>query len=109
MGLCSSKESVRASSDPRVTTHKGSPVATVNNHLVGSYVAFVTEVYDGDTFTCYFEKDRLRCLIKVRVIGYNAEEINDKKYSRLKQSSPANDLESRLNDFFNKPASRISM
>lgn len=54
------------------------------NPLVGKYEAVVTEVYDGDTFTCYFDWNRQRCLVKVRVIGFNSEEISCSRYSTLK-------------------------
>jgi endonuclease YncB( thermonuclease family) len=48
---------------------------------MGRWNARVTHVYDGDTFTATIENGPHQGLsIKVRVIGFNSEEIKDKRY-----------------------------
>lgn len=56
----------------------------MKNPLVGKYEADVVDVYDGDTFTCTFDWNRQRCLVRIRVIGYNSEEISSNNYAPLK-------------------------
>jgi hypothetical protein len=44
--------------------------------------------------------------LKIRVIGYNSEEIKDKRYSILSTLEPANELEEALAHFFSAKKNR---
>jgi endonuclease YncB( thermonuclease family) len=90
----------QSSLDKRAVDQLPVDAQLAKNPLVGKYEATLTEVYDGDTFTCYFDWNRQRCLVKVRVLGYNSEEISQARYSVLKGKQPRNELERALLDFF---------
>ena len=65
----------------------------------------MTSVYDGDTFTCSLPSQaNLSC--KIRVIGYNSEEIKDKRYSDLRETKATNLLEQTLQTWFFQPKAK---
>lgn len=75
MGICQSKSALPP---PPPSPPVSKPLV---QPLMGRWNARVTHVYDGDTFTATIENGPHQGLsIKVRVIGFNSEEIKDKRY-----------------------------
>lgn len=102
MGASCFKSAVTHSApDSAVVARRAKTLATTVQPLAGKHTCRVTSVYDGDTFTVEIKSADTLVQTKIRVIGYDSEEIKCKMYSELKELAPSNELERALDDFCN--------